>query len=162
DQNTRIPGLSPELNAIVCKAIEPNPERRYQSAQALAADIRHYLAGEPVDARPPQALTALWRFSNRHPVARARRGPAALLLRGWGMVAGILAMRLAERTRAAEAAECTAARINAVLMDALTSPRPARTGPDASASTLLESIARRADDVLLDAPAVRAPIHACL
>ena len=48
------PGRCPidaDVEVIVLKALEKEPGRRYQSAAALADDIRHYLTGEPITAR---------------------------------------------------------------------------------------------------------------
>ena len=45
--------LKGDLDWIVMKALEIRPERRYQTASAFADDIRNYIAGEPVNARPP-------------------------------------------------------------------------------------------------------------
>jgi len=60
--------LRGDLEAIVLKAIEKDRERRYSSAADLAADLRRFLAGEPVEAR---AATWWWRLSRwigRRPV----------------------------------------------------------------------------------------------
>ena len=46
-----------DLDWIAMKALEKDRSRRYESASAFAADIRRYLAGEPVVARPP---TLVW------------------------------------------------------------------------------------------------------
>lgn len=43
--------INDELSTIVLKALSKERERRYQSAGELARDIRHYLAGEPIDAK---------------------------------------------------------------------------------------------------------------
>ena len=40
-----------DIETIVAKAVDKNPDRRYQSAAALGQDIRHALAGEPIQAR---------------------------------------------------------------------------------------------------------------
>lgn len=43
-----------ELDSIILKALEKNPERRYATAEALAKDVRRFLAGEPVLAQSKQ------------------------------------------------------------------------------------------------------------
>jgi serine/threonine protein kinase/tetratricopeptide (TPR) repeat protein len=73
----RVPGLDPELDAIVAKALEKRPEERYESVAALAADVRHHLAGEPVDARADSGWYVLRKRLRRHRVALA---VAALVL----------------------------------------------------------------------------------
>ena len=44
--------LRGELEWIVERALDKRPDRRYQSASELAADLRRFLANEPVDAAP--------------------------------------------------------------------------------------------------------------
>lgn len=58
--------ISPALSAIIEKARAPQPEQRYQSAKALAADIRHWLFQEEVSALPDSPLQKLMRFLFRH------------------------------------------------------------------------------------------------
>jgi len=64
-----------ELETIVLKALAKEKERRYQSADALAADIGHYLAGEPVEAKRASAVYQLRKLAYRY---RAIVIPAAL------------------------------------------------------------------------------------
>ena len=45
--------LKGDLDWITLKALEKAPDRRYESAAALAKDLDRYLTLEPVDARPP-------------------------------------------------------------------------------------------------------------
>ncbi len=46
------PSLRGDVETIVAKALEPDPKRRYATAEELAADIRRYLAHRPIAARP--------------------------------------------------------------------------------------------------------------
>jgi serine/threonine protein kinase/tetratricopeptide (TPR) repeat protein len=55
-----------ELDWVVMKALEKDRNRRYESASALAADVQHYLADEPVQACPPSAGYRLGKFVRRH------------------------------------------------------------------------------------------------
>ena len=61
-----------DLNTIVHKTLEKDPDRRYQSASALAADVRHYLNDEPIVARPATTMYQLRKFATE-PGARGRR-----------------------------------------------------------------------------------------
>lgn len=50
-----IRSLKGDLDWIVMKTLEKDRTRRYQTATGIAEDIRHYLAGDTVSARPPSA-----------------------------------------------------------------------------------------------------------
>ena len=55
-----------DLDWIVMKALEKDRDRRYQSVAELAADLRRYAAGRPVQARPSLYRSALDRQLRRH------------------------------------------------------------------------------------------------
>lgn len=55
-----------EIETIVGKALRKEKEHRYQTAGELAADIRRYLANEPVVARPAGTLYQLHQFARRN------------------------------------------------------------------------------------------------
>jgi tetratricopeptide (TPR) repeat protein len=59
--------LSGDLDAIVSKAIRPEPGQRYGTAGHLADDLIRYLERRPVRARPDSALYRAGRFVRRHP-----------------------------------------------------------------------------------------------
>ncbi|MEM8711380.1 MAG: serine/threonine-protein kinase, partial [Planctomycetota bacterium] len=58
--------LSGELDWIVQRALEKDPERRYASASELALDLRRYLDDEPVLARPHGLFYRLKKLASRH------------------------------------------------------------------------------------------------
>ena len=58
--------LRGDLDAIVLKATDPDPSRRYASAGALAEEILHHLDGHPVLAHPPSRLYRTRKFVGRH------------------------------------------------------------------------------------------------
>ena len=55
-----------DIETIAAKALEKDKTRRYASAAELAADIRRYLADEPIVARPPTTNYQLQKFARRH------------------------------------------------------------------------------------------------
>jgi thiol-disulfide isomerase/thioredoxin len=65
------PGMPRDVCTIAVKAIEKQRDRRYQSALDLARDIRHFLNGEAIDARPPSLAYQLTVFTRRHRVVVA-------------------------------------------------------------------------------------------
>jgi len=58
--------LSGDIDAIVAKATMPEPGHRYQSAEAMAADLRRMASSLPVLARPPSKSYLVRRFIRRN------------------------------------------------------------------------------------------------
>ncbi|MDP6849361.1 MAG: WD40 repeat domain-containing serine/threonine protein kinase [Planctomycetota bacterium] len=65
-----------ELEVICLKALEKNPSHRFESMGEFAADLRRWLANEPIFARPPRAIQKALKWSQRNP------GKSASLLMG--------------------------------------------------------------------------------
>ena len=60
--------LKGDLDAIILTAVSKEPARRYASAAELGADVRRYLAGESVTARPAGSVYRIRRWTHRHRV----------------------------------------------------------------------------------------------
>lgn len=58
--------LRGDLETIILKAIDKDPARRYNSAEAFAADVEHYLSHQPIEARPPSVAYQISLFTKRH------------------------------------------------------------------------------------------------
>jgi serine/threonine-protein kinase len=58
--------LRGELDAILTKAMQRDPQRRYATADALAQDIERYLQGETVSARPDSVAYRMHKALKRH------------------------------------------------------------------------------------------------
>lgn len=58
--------LDADLSAIVMKALEKRREDRYQSVDAFAGDVKRYLAGEPITAKPASTMYLLKKVAWKH------------------------------------------------------------------------------------------------
>jgi tetratricopeptide (TPR) repeat protein len=87
-----------ELDWIVMKALEKDRQRRYETANGLAMDIRRYLSGEAVNAAPPSTAYRFKKFvkRNRVMVSAGSAVAAALLI---GVVAFAWQFKLASGQR---------------------------------------------------------------
>jgi serine/threonine protein kinase/WD40 repeat protein len=74
------PKLPRDLETICLKCLEKESRRRYPGADALAADLRRFLAGEPVQARPVSQGEKLWRWCRRKPLVAALLASVTLLV----------------------------------------------------------------------------------
>jgi WD40 repeat protein len=91
-----------ELDWIVMKSLEKDRTRRYETANAFAADLLHYLNDEPVQACPPSATYRFGKFARRNRVAitTVTLVAAALVL---GTIVSVWQAIRAESALAAEA-----------------------------------------------------------
>ncbi|MBL8760562.1 MAG: serine/threonine protein kinase [Phycisphaerae bacterium] len=64
-------GINDEVETIVLKCLSKERDRRYQNAGELARDIRHYLAGEPIEAKRDSQVYAIRKVLQRHKAATA-------------------------------------------------------------------------------------------
>jgi len=97
-----------DLETICLKCLQKAPERRYPAAVELANDLRRFLNGEPIEARPISPLERAWKWGKRRPMLMALYGVSVLavlamvLLVVWHNVSlrGQLDQALAEERRA--------------------------------------------------------------
>jgi serine/threonine protein kinase/Tfp pilus assembly protein PilF len=61
--------LHSDLDWIVMRCLEKDQTRRYETANGLAVDIRRFLSGDPVVARPPSTTYLVKKLITRHRIA---------------------------------------------------------------------------------------------
>lgn len=105
----RIPALRGDVETIVARAMERDRTRRYASADALGADIRRHLRGEPIEARSDSRAYVLRTLFRRH----WRFGAAASTAVGLLLAFALYSYDQAQRT-ARLASSLSAANANAV------------------------------------------------
>ncbi len=150
--------LRGDLDAVVLKALAKDRRQRYDSASFFAADLRRYLANEPVLATPPSWAYRMAKFTRRHRTASVAALVVLLALAASAVVASagwIEARRALERTELArKSAQATSDFLRELFKAADPRQNPGRT-PD-----VRELLARGIERVAsLDAdPATRAGV----
>ena len=118
-----------DLETICLKAMAREPHRRYANAHALAEDLRRWLNGEPIHARPTGPVERAWRLARRRPLASTLS--AALL---GVMLVGSTAVLVLWRK-----AEASASEARGHLIDSERNYRQARDAVDTLYSKLIAS-----------------------
>ena len=122
--------LRGDIETIVGKALEKNVDRRYQSAAALAADLRRYLNNEPIAARPATTMYQVRKFAQRNRALAAAIAVAIGTLAAGASVSTILAIKEGRLRREAEqskaAAQRSAYRLALAAADAVSATDPVK------------------------------------
>jgi eukaryotic-like serine/threonine-protein kinase len=91
-----------DLMTIVHKAIDREPERRYQSAAELAEDLQRFVDDRPVKARRVSEWERLWRWGRRNPAIASLLIAVGLLLTLGSIASTIAAIYLNEAKQVAD------------------------------------------------------------
>jgi serine/threonine protein kinase len=153
------PTISRDLENICLKCLQKDVKRRYASMEALADDLRRYMAGETVVARPVSRLERTTKWVQRHPLTAGLSSALALIL--IASVAGITSQWLraqhqAQKTRAAlKSIQIESEKVKTALNEAEVQSRRANQEKDIavtarkSADELLRHLLLRNDGVVL-------------
>jgi eukaryotic-like serine/threonine-protein kinase len=74
------PRVDIDLETIALKCLEKEPSRRYESALALADELKRWLQGEPILARRVSLPEKTWKWIKRKPMTAALLATAAVLV----------------------------------------------------------------------------------
>jgi serine/threonine-protein kinase len=130
--------LTGDLDAIVLTALRKEPERRYGSAEQLARDLRAWLDGLPVSARPDKLGYRFTKF-----VQRRRIEVAAATLAIASLIGGVAATTMQARTAQVERTRAT--EIKDFLTTMLGAANPGSMGRDITMREVLDSALTRVD-----------------
>ncbi|MCA9284238.1 MAG: serine/threonine protein kinase, partial [Phycisphaerales bacterium] len=172
-----VPALRGDVETIVGKALAKEPDRRYQSAADLAADIRRWLDDEPILARPQTTGETLLRLARRNKalVAVSAASLIAVVLFAVGMAAkaveasgqrdrAVEAERVSERRRLAAEAEAAIARsVSEFLSNMLVSADPEQSlGESLTVRDVVDAAAAGVDGAFPGQPSVESSVRGTL
>lgn len=148
-----IPG---DVSAIVLKALEKEPSRRYQSVAAMSDDIERFLNDLPVNARAPSSIYHLRKMVTRHRLPFALAASLFVFVSVGGPYAYFKAVQVERKARQVQ-------RINQVFSDIYASADPWQMGR--KDVTVLETLDRASAEIetqLADDPIVAAGVRSTL
>ncbi len=148
--------LDGDLDNIVLKALEKEPERRYSSVRDLRGDLERYVRGLPVSARKPTLGYRAGRFVRRHAAGVATAAVLVLLLVGYAVTVTVQRQRVA-----AEAARTEQLKEFLASLFVQANPGVSK-GADPTATELVEAGAGRVEAELAGQPDIQAEMMALL
>ncbi|GJG85300.1 hypothetical protein tb265_04810 [Gemmatimonadetes bacterium T265] len=156
--------LAGDLDTIVLKALDPDPERRYASAAELLDDLRRHRTGFPVRARPDSPAYRARAFVRRNGWGVAAATGLFALLAGTATVTSVQQARTRQALARATAEAAKARQVTRFVTALIRDADPYRTGAAGPAAAGVGSDERlglgaeRLERELARQPAVRAEL----
>jgi tetratricopeptide (TPR) repeat protein/tRNA A-37 threonylcarbamoyl transferase component Bud32 len=91
------PRVPRDLDTIILKCLQKEPAKRYTTADDLAEDLKCFLAGKPIKARPVGVGERGWRWCRRNPLPASLIGGVVLASLSGGVVSTYFAIREHQR-----------------------------------------------------------------
>ncbi len=158
-----------DLDWIVMKCLEKDRTRRYETANAVAMDLRRHLSCEPVLACPPSRLYEFQKTVRRHKFGFAAAAALFTVLAVGVLVSAREAARANRESRRALQAEAVAKErlaesqaVSKFMMGVFQSPDPKRDGRTITVAETLDRAVTNLDRDLAAQPALRAQLQATL
>ncbi|HET9234272.1 MAG TPA: serine/threonine-protein kinase, partial [Candidatus Eisenbacteria bacterium] len=151
-----------DLQTVLFKALEKDPDRRYGSVAELSEDVGRYLRSEPILAHPPSRTYLLRKLARRHRTASATLAVSLLLLVAFGAVSAVM---LGVQTRERKRAEREASKATQTLefmQEVLLASVPDRGGQEVTVRKVVDESAKRLDEDPPDQPEVEVAVRRSL
>jgi serine/threonine-protein kinase len=144
--------LAGDLDNIVLKAMQKDPQRRYTSVDELANDLGRHLQGLPVVARKDTIGYRARKFVGRHKVGVALGATGLLLILGFTLTVTVLWQRAVRERHRAQA-------VSSFLEDLFSIPNPSQSrGEAVTAREMLDRGVQKIDQGLETQPELRASL----
>jgi eukaryotic-like serine/threonine-protein kinase len=156
--------LDDDLETIVGKALEKDPDRRYASAAALSDDVGRYLASQPILARPPSTIYQLRKAFARNRVPSALAAAFALSIVAFGVSMSVLYARAEREGKEARRQAGIAQAVNEFLnQDLLAAADPSRNADrDITMRSVVDTASAKVQGRFSTEPLVEAAIRRTL
>ncbi|MDP9202766.1 MAG: protein kinase [Gemmatimonadota bacterium] len=146
--------LRGDLDAIVLKAMDKEPGRRYATAEQLETDVRGHLGGLPVLAQPASRLYVVRKFLRRHRVGVGMTAAAAVLVLTFAVVMTVQRSRIRAQAERIAVERDRAEQVGQYFLNTFQAVTPGDQG--ISAREFLDSATARIDQQLNAHPEHRA------
>lgn len=160
--------LAGELDNLVLKALQPEPDQRYASVEQLAEDIRRFLEGRPVRAQPTSFAYRTRKFVRRNRAAVGAAVLAVVALAGGVTATALQTRRANAQARRAEFERADADRLNSFLQEMLSAPDArwvnpgSHGGAEVTVVQVLDAAAARAGHDFAGAPSLELAVRRTL
>ena len=153
--------LRGDLDWITMKALEKDRNRRYETANGLAADVRRHLRSEPVVAGPPSRSYRLGKLVRRNRGVFAALGVIAVVMVAATVVSSVMYAREQRASRLARREAVRSEQVSRFLGDMLNGvgPQVARGRDTALLKTILDDTEKRLATELAGEPEVEATLR---
>jgi hypothetical protein len=162
DTSKMIHQIKGDLDWIVMKCLEKDRSRRYDTASALAADVKRHLDNQAIAARPPSTAYRIQKAFRRNKTAFAVAALIAVVLVAATGISAWQAVRATKAETIAKQRLAEAEDISKFLTDTFQSPDPTRDGRTITVAETVGIAAGKLDADLASQPARRAKLLATL
>lgn len=146
------PAIDSDLETIVLKALAKDKQRRYQSAEALANDLGHYILGEPIEAKRDSTWYVVRKVLKQHRIPVAVASAMFTIVVGFAITMTVMYQR-------AESEAIRAKHTQVFLEELLSSASAENFGPDVKLLEVLALAEQRMKNQLADEPEVEASVR---
>ena len=151
-----------EIESIVLKALSKDKDRRYQTVDAMAEDLRRYVQGEPILAHPPSTFYQVRKLVKRHRLPFALAALVFGVVLAFAITAAYQAQRIRLERDQSRLDQAKAEAVSEFLRTMFASANPEQSGHDVRVVDVLERAETKIDSGFDEQPEVRVVLHSTL